>query len=141
SLRAPSRGSRCAPPAPRSAQLPGIPWTHSPGSPTPAPSVPQAWAIYKGKYHEGTDKADPSTWKTRLRCALNKSTDFQEVPERSQLDISDPWGNCPCPFTTSSLPWSRVPCQGSLLWLEPNPWPASSRTPVLPPCGGCQQFR
>uniref|UniRef100_A0A8C3NFT3 Uncharacterized protein n=1 Tax=Geospiza parvula TaxID=87175 RepID=A0A8C3NFT3_GEOPR len=85
----------------------------------------KAWAIYKGKYHEGTDKADPSTWKTRLRCALNKSTDFQEVPERSQLDISEPykvyqivtdracdagtslrvpgspWGNCPCPFTTS----------------------------------------
>lgn len=56
-----------------------------------APSAWQAWAIYKGKYHEGTDKADPSTWKTRLRCALNKSTDFQEVPERSQLDISEPY--------------------------------------------------
>ncbi|XP_038015322.1 dual specificity protein phosphatase 15 [Motacilla alba alba] len=51
----------------------------------------KAWAIYKGKYHEGTDKADPSTWKTRLRCALNKSTDFKEVPERSQLDISEPY--------------------------------------------------
>ncbi|XP_038606465.1 interferon regulatory factor 4-like [Tachyglossus aculeatus] len=51
----------------------------------------RAWAIYKGKYREGADKADPSTWKTRLRCALNKSADFQEVPERSQLDIPDPY--------------------------------------------------
>ncbi|RXM93132.1 Bone morphogenetic protein 7 [Acipenser ruthenus] len=53
--------------------------------------VCQAWAVYKGKFREGKDKADPSTWKTRLRCAMNKSTDFQEVPERSQLDISEPY--------------------------------------------------
>ncbi|XP_069099468.1 interferon regulatory factor 4-like [Pleurodeles waltl] len=51
----------------------------------------KAWAIYKRKYQEGTDKADPSTWKTRLRCALNKSTDFEEIPDRSQLDISEPY--------------------------------------------------
>ncbi|XP_049318837.1 interferon regulatory factor 10 [Astyanax mexicanus] len=51
----------------------------------------RAWAVYKGKYREGRDKPDPSAWKTRLRCALNKSTDFREVPERSQLDISEPY--------------------------------------------------
>lgn len=51
----------------------------------------QAWALFKGKYREGIDKPDPPTWKTRLRCALNKSNDFEEIVERSQLDISDPY--------------------------------------------------
>ncbi|NXM89190.1 IRF8 factor, partial [Oenanthe oenanthe] len=49
-----------------------------------------AWAVFKGKFKEG-DKAEPATWKTRLRCALNKSPDFEEVTDRSQLDISEPY--------------------------------------------------
>lgn len=47
--------------------------------------------MFKGKHREGVDKPDPPTWKTRLRCALNKSNDFDELVERSQLDISDPY--------------------------------------------------
>lgn len=63
-----------------------------PGHSSPSPPAhPQAWAIYKGKHVEGIDKDDPSTWKTRLRCALNKSADFCEVHARSQLDISNPY--------------------------------------------------
>ncbi|XP_072136022.1 interferon regulatory factor 8 [Mobula birostris] len=53
-------------------------------------SIFKAWAIFKGKYKEG-EKAEPATWKTRLRCALNKSPDFEEVTDRSQLDISEPY--------------------------------------------------
>lgn len=50
----------------------------------------KAWAMYKKKYQDG-EKVDAAAWKTRLRCALNKSPEFQEVPDRSQLDISEPY--------------------------------------------------
>ncbi|XP_061432110.1 interferon regulatory factor 4-like isoform X2 [Lethenteron reissneri] len=50
----------------------------------------KGWALFKGKFRQG-DRADPPAWKTRLRCALNKSSDFEEVSERSQLDISEPY--------------------------------------------------
>ncbi|XP_078501082.1 interferon regulatory factor 9-like [Lissotriton helveticus] len=50
----------------------------------------KAWAIYKNKYKDG-DKMEAAIWKTRLRCALNKSPEFAEVPDRSQLDISEPY--------------------------------------------------
>uniref|UniRef100_A0A8C5Q059 IRF tryptophan pentad repeat domain-containing protein n=1 Tax=Leptobrachium leishanense TaxID=445787 RepID=A0A8C5Q059_9ANUR len=50
----------------------------------------KAWAIYKNKLRPG-EKLDAASWKTRLRCALNKSPEFEEVPPRSQLDISEPY--------------------------------------------------
>ncbi|XP_057560045.1 interferon regulatory factor 4-like [Hippopotamus amphibius kiboko] len=71
-----------------------IPWKHAARQGYQAQqdaALFRAWAIYKGKHLEGIDKEDPSTWKTRLRCALNKSADFCEVHERSQLDISNPY--------------------------------------------------
>lgn len=71
-----------------------IPWKHAAKKDykqTEDAALFKAWAVYKGKYAEGRDKADPTMWKTRLRCALNKSTDFKEVPERNQLDITEPY--------------------------------------------------
>lgn len=50
----------------------------------------QAWAEFKGKL-SNEDQDNPASWKTRLRCALNKSPEFEEVMERAQRDISDPY--------------------------------------------------
>lgn len=109
--------------------------THPPGllpSPCPAQPLlfPQAWAVYKGKYHEGTDKADPSTWKTRLRCALNKSTDFQEVPERSQLDISEPYKvyQIVCDGTRDA----GTPCRAAVPPCVPHPMGITAPSPSSP---------
>ncbi|CAN9506078.1 unnamed protein product [Ophioblennius macclurei] len=50
----------------------------------------KAWAEFKGKLTDGT-MDNPANWKTRLRCALNKSPEFEEVTDRAQLDISEPY--------------------------------------------------
>nr|XP_005290180.1 interferon regulatory factor 9 [Chrysemys picta bellii] len=74
----------------------------------------KAWAEYKGKYRPG-ERLDPAGWKTRLRCALNKSPEFEEVPARSQLDIAEPYKVYrlvpPAEQRPAKLPARRVPRQ------------------------------
>lgn len=50
----------------------------------------KAWAEFKQK-HKGGDIGNPAVWKTRLRCALNKSPEFEEVPLRGRMDVAEPY--------------------------------------------------
>uniref|UniRef100_F6WZ85 Interferon regulatory factor like protein n=1 Tax=Ciona intestinalis TaxID=7719 RepID=F6WZ85_CIOIN len=50
----------------------------------------KAWAEHRGKYKPG-DKMEAATWKTRLRCALNKLPDIKELKDRSSLEGNDPY--------------------------------------------------
>jgi hypothetical protein len=72
-----------------------VPWKHnSRGDWTPEHAlIFQEWAKQTGKFREGVDKPEYVKWKTRLRCALHKSQDFEYVEEES-----DEKEDCPEPF-------------------------------------------
>ncbi|XP_050775020.1 interferon regulatory factor 9 [Gopherus flavomarginatus] len=97
----------------------------------------KAWAEYKGKYRPG-ERLDPAGWKTRLRCALNKSPEFEEVPTRSQLDIAEPYKVYrlvpPAEQRPAKLPARRVPQQG-----KKEPPDSSSEGDEVQTSGGTAQ--
>ncbi|KAJ3594633.1 hypothetical protein NHX12_003940 [Muraenolepis orangiensis] len=102
----------------------------------------KAWALFKGKHKEGVDKPDPPTWKTRLRCALNKSNDFDELVDRSQLDISEPYkvyriipegvkrGYIPSYTSLPNQVSGYMSSQDSREWRE---YPTTEQHPLAPP--------
>ena len=48
------------------------------------------WASLTGKYRPG-DQPDPSTWKTRFRCALRKTQEIVEMKRMENLEGTRPY--------------------------------------------------
>ena len=48
------------------------------------------WAQHTGKYRIG-DQEDPSTWKTRFRCALRKMQEIVEIKNMGNLEGRSPY--------------------------------------------------
>ncbi|TPP60592.1 Interferon Regulatory Factor [Fasciola gigantica] len=70
-----------------------IPWKHhSKHTWTEADAaIFKDWAVVTGRYRAGIDNPDWPMWKTRLRCALNKAPDIQEVRQRHNLRCEEPF--------------------------------------------------
>ncbi|XP_072169395.1 uncharacterized protein [Diadema setosum] len=71
-----------------------IPWKHAGKQdydPQEDSKIFMLWSANTGKYKEGIHEPEPAVWKTRLRTALNKLPDIEEIHEKTQLDIPEPY--------------------------------------------------
>ncbi|KAM8985902.1 interferon regulatory factor 9 [Ara ararauna] len=66
-----------------------IPWQRG-GKGGAGSALCKAWAEFKGRVAPGAPP-DPAGWKSRLRCALHKSPEFQELPHRSRPHGQNPY--------------------------------------------------
>ncbi|XP_033113128.1 uncharacterized protein LOC117113798 [Anneissia japonica] len=70
-----------------------IPWKHAGKQdydPEEDSRIFKEWSLHTGKYKPSMTP-EPAVWKTRLRTALNKLPDIEEVQDKTQLDIPEPY--------------------------------------------------